>query len=56
MAFNIPSPNEMLVDADEYDGDAEKDSVAIITPDNLDRESEQLQDLPLADDRRSCGH
>jgi ubiquitin carboxyl-terminal hydrolase 7 len=53
MAYNIPSPNEMMVDAEEYDGDAEKESIAIISPDNLERESEQLQDLPLADDRRS---
>lgn len=42
----------MVVETDEYVGgpDAEKEPVAIINPDNLDNEAEQLQDLPLASD------
>ncbi|KAK5993223.1 Deubiquitinating enzyme 15 [Cladobotryum mycophilum] len=52
-SYNIPSPNEMVVDTDDYVGVAnapEKDSVAIINPDNLDHDVDQLQDLPLAND------
>lgn len=42
----------MVVDTDEYVGgpDSEKEPIAIINPDNLDNEVEQLQDLPLATD------
>jgi ubiquitin carboxyl-terminal hydrolase 7 len=43
----------MEVDTAEYVGDPnidEKDPVAIINPDNLDQEADQLQDLPLAND------
>ncbi|KAH7318703.1 hypothetical protein B0I35DRAFT_353900 [Stachybotrys elegans] len=43
----------MVVDAADYVGvpnDPEKDAVAIISPDNLDQEGEQLHDLPLASD------
>ncbi|KAI8304182.1 ubiquitin carboxyl-terminal hydrolase [Colletotrichum asianum] len=54
MSYNndIHSPNEMVVDTDEYVGgpDSEKEPIAIINPDNLDNEVEQLQDLPLATD------
>jgi ubiquitin carboxyl-terminal hydrolase 7 len=53
MAFNSPSPNEMVMDTGDYVGvgnDPEKDPVAIINPDNLDQEADQLQDLPLATD------
>ncbi|KAL2760507.1 hypothetical protein ACRALDRAFT_1059705 [Sodiomyces alcalophilus JCM 7366] len=56
MSFNhhdVQSPNEMVVDTDEYVGvtnGSEKESIAIINPDNLDSESDQLQDLPLATD------
>lgn len=53
-AYNAPSPNEMVVDAGDYidvDNDSEKDPVAIISPDHLEQEADQLQDLPLANDR-----
>ncbi|UQC82690.1 ubiquitin carboxyl-terminal hydrolase [Colletotrichum lupini] len=54
MSYNndIHSPNEMVVDTDEYVGgtDSEKEPIAIIDPDNLDNGAEQLQDLPLAND------
>lgn len=51
---DIHSPNEMVVDTDEYVGgtDSEKEPIAIIDPDNLDNGAEQLQDLPLANDCR----
>lgn len=52
----MPSPNEMVMDTGDYvgvDNDPEKDPVAIINPDNLEQEAEQLQDLPLANDRAS---
>lgn len=52
--YNVPSPNEMVVDTGDYvgvDSGLEKDPVAIINPDNLDHEGDQLQDLPLATDR-----
>ncbi len=52
-SYNVPSPNEMEVDTTEYVGDPnimEKEPVAIINPDNLDQETDQLQDLPLAND------
>lgn len=55
---NVPSP-EMVVDTDDYVGVAnepEKEPVAIINPDNLDQEAEQLQDLPLATDRTCPRH
>lgn len=50
---NAPSPNEMVVDTGDYldvDNDPERDPVAIISPENLDQEADQLQDLPVADD------
>lgn len=53
-SYNVPSPNEMVVDSDDYVGlanDPEKDPVAIISPDSLDQDQDQLQDLPLATDR-----
>lgn len=51
----MPSPNDMMVDTEEHiveptANDAEKDSLTIINPDNLETETEQLQDLPRADD------
>ncbi|KAM3543524.1 hypothetical protein ARSEF1564_003576 [Beauveria bassiana] len=52
-SYNIPSPSEMDVDAAEYvdvSSIADRDSFAIINPDNVDQESEPLQDLPLAND------
>ena len=52
-SYNAPSPNEMVVDTDDYVDDTtmqEKDEVAIINPDTLDAEADQLQDLPLAND------
>jgi ubiquitin carboxyl-terminal hydrolase 7 len=57
-AYNVPSPNEMVVDTGDYvsvEHDPEKDQVAIINPDNLEQEAEQLQDLPLANDRKLDG-
>lgn len=51
-AYNVPSPNEMVVDTGDYvSHDPEKEPVAIISPDNLEPEADQLQDLPLANDR-----
>lgn len=53
-SYNIPSPNDMVVDTDDYVGAPnapEKESVAIISPDGgLEHEADQLQDLPLAND------
>lgn len=52
-SYNIPSPNEMEVDAPEYvdvSSIADRDSVAIINPDNADQDADALQDLPLATD------
>lgn len=54
-SYNVDSPNEMVVDTDDYVGVAnapEKDSVAIIKPDGLEQgdSDQQLQDLPLAND------
>lgn len=43
----------MVVDTDDYVGVAdvsEKEPIAIINPDNLDTDADQLQDLPLATD------
>jgi ubiquitin carboxyl-terminal hydrolase 7 len=43
----------MVVDTDDYVGApelTEKEPVAIINPDNLDNDVDQLQDLPLATD------
>lgn len=43
----------MEVDTAEYVDDSnimEKEPVAIINPDNLDQEADQLQDLPMAND------
>ncbi|KAH6696852.1 ubiquitin carboxyl-terminal hydrolase [Plectosphaerella plurivora] len=55
MSYNhdVHSPNEMVVDTDDYVGApelTEKEPVAIINPDNLDNDVDQLQDLPLATD------
>jgi ubiquitin carboxyl-terminal hydrolase 7 len=44
----------MVVDTDDYVGTPnapEQDQVAIINPDNLDNEAEQLLDLPKATER-----
>lgn len=56
-AFNpdMHSPNEMMIDGEEHIVDPvtaldEKDSLAIITPENLEIEGDQLQDLPVATD------
>ena len=52
-AYNVPSPNEVVMDTGDYvgvDNDPEKDPIAIINPDNSEQESDQLQDLPLAND------
>lgn len=50
---DINSPNDMVMDTDDYIGVAdEPEKVAIINPDNLEQsEVDQLQDLPLANDR-----
>lgn len=51
-SYNVPSPNEMVVDSDDYVGvpnAPEKESVAIINPEG-EHEADQLQDLPLAND------
>lgn len=58
-SYGVDSPNEMVVDADDYVGVAdapERDPVAIISPDHLDQADtgHQLQDLPLANDRASA--
>lgn len=54
-SYNVDSPNEMVVDTDDYVGVAnapEKDSVAIINPEGLDQgdSDQQLENLPLAND------
>ncbi|KAI5461141.1 hypothetical protein BGZ63DRAFT_228114 [Mariannaea sp. PMI_226] len=52
MSHDLTSPNDMVIDAQDYIGVAnepDKD-VAIINPDNLEKEADQLQDLPLAND------
>jgi hypothetical protein len=50
---DINSPNDMVMDTDDYIGVAdEPEKVAIINPDNLEQsEVDQLQDMPLANDR-----
>jgi ubiquitin carboxyl-terminal hydrolase 7 len=56
MAYNVPSPNEMVVDTGDYvgvDHDPEKEPVAIISPDSLEQQADQLQDLPLATDHEA---
>ena len=57
-AFNpdVHSPNDMMIDSEEHiveptANGVEKDDLAIIDPNNLDNEQEQLQDLPVATDR-----
>ena len=57
-AFNpdVHSPNDMMIDSEEHiveptANGLEKDNLAIIDPNNLDNEQEQLQDLPVATDR-----
>jgi ubiquitin carboxyl-terminal hydrolase 7 len=50
----MQSPNEMVVDSEDYVGGQnppEQESVAIINPENLENDAEQLQDLPKATDR-----
>ncbi len=52
-SYNVPSPNEMDVDAPEYvdvSSLADRDTVAIINPDTADQDAENLPDLPLAND------
>lgn len=53
-SYNVPSPNDMVVDTDDYVGvpnAPEKESVAIISPEGaVEHEADQLQDLPLAND------
>lgn len=54
MAHNVPSPNEMVMDTDDYVGagnDPEKDPIAIITPD--EPETDQPLDEPLATDHEA---
>ncbi|KAG7118195.1 hypothetical protein HYQ44_005338 [Verticillium longisporum] len=58
MSYNndITSPSEMVMDTDDYVGipnESEKEPVAIINPDN-DNDIDNLQDLPLATDRKPC--
>lgn len=55
-SYNVDSPSEMVVDAEDYVGVTsipEKETVAIINPDGPDQSDvdQQLQDLPLANDR-----
>ena len=50
-AYNVPSPNEMMVDSDYVDNDPEKDPIAIINPDNLDQDEQLSENSPLATDR-----
>lgn len=55
-SYNVPSPNEMEVDAPEYvdvSSIADRETVAIINTDSADQDAETLQDLPLAND---CMH
>ncbi|KAI9898253.1 hypothetical protein N3K66_006613 [Trichothecium roseum] len=52
MAYNVPSPNEMVVDSDFIENYPEKDPVTIINPDNLDHD-EQVSNLPLATDHEA---
>lgn len=55
-SYNVPSPNEMEVDAHEYvdvSSIADREPVAIINADGADQDAETLQDLPLAND---CMH
>lgn len=55
-SYNVNSPNEMVVDTEDYVGVAnepDKDPVAIINPDSPDGSADQLQDLPMANDRAS---
>lgn len=55
---DINSPNDMVMDTDDYIGVAnEPEKVAIINPDNLEQsEVDQLQDLPMANDRAYSFH
>ncbi|KAF4968274.1 hypothetical protein FZEAL_10412 [Fusarium zealandicum] len=50
---DINSPNDMVMDTDDYIGvPNEPEKVAIIDPDTLEHgEADQLQDLPMANDR-----
>lgn len=53
-SYNVHSPNDMVVDSGDYVGVAnepDKEPVAIINPDSTDGEADQLQDLPMANDR-----
>jgi hypothetical protein len=58
MTHDINSPNDMVMDTDDYIGVAsEPEKVAIIDPDSLEQsEADQLQDLPLATDRAYSFH
>jgi hypothetical protein len=47
-AYNAPSPNGMVIDSSDYAANTEP--VAIINPNGLEQEADQLQDLPLAND------
>ncbi|ODA78381.1 hypothetical protein RJ55_05762 [Drechmeria coniospora] len=56
MSFNIDSPNDMVIDNDEYGAVAdafEKEPVAIIHPDDNGETDRQLQDLPMANDHET---
>ena len=53
-SYNVNSPNEMVVDSGDYVGVAnepDKEPVTIINPDSPEGETDQLQDLPMANDR-----
>lgn len=49
-AYNSPSPNEMVVDTDYVDMDTEneKEPVAIINPDTLGQDDDQLDENRLS--------
>ncbi|WZH44968.1 Ubiquitin thiolesterase [Fusarium acuminatum] len=55
MTHDINSPNDMVMDTDDYINVAdEPEKVAIINPDNLEpTEVDQLQDLPVATDHEA---
>ncbi|KAM5342649.1 hypothetical protein ACJ41O_013615 [Fusarium nematophilum] len=52
---DVHSPNDMVMDTDDYIGVAnEPEKVAIINPDSLEHgEADQLQDLPMANDHEA---
>ncbi|KAK7398289.1 ubiquitin-specific protease ubp15 [Neonectria punicea] len=52
-SHDVNSPTDMVMDTDDYvnvANEPDKDPVAIINPDNLEPEADQLQDLPMAND------